>query len=173
MKNSRQPLARMENVVVQEMPEETLVYDLQTNKAFCLNQTAALVWKNCTGTKSVAEIAEIVGKETKSVVTDEFVWLAIDQLGKDNLLENKPEAPVFMKNGVSRRDAMRRIGLATAVALPLVAALSVPSAAFASNSCVNNPCVVAAGGGVTTACANPCTCSGAGNPAGGTFPCIV
>lgn len=161
MNNTRQPLARMENVVVQEMPEETLVYDLQANKAFCLNQTAALVWKNCTGTKTVAEIAEIVGKETKSSVSDEFVWLAIDQLNKDNLLENKTETPTFMTTGVSRRDAMRRIGLATAVALPLVAALSVPSAAYAANSCVLATCTIDAGGVITVNCVSPCACVGA------------
>jgi Coenzyme PQQ synthesis protein D (PqqD) len=73
MKDTRKPLARCENIVVQEMPEETLVYDLNTNKAFCLNQTAALVWKNCDGQKNVTEIAQILQSSMKSSVSDDLV----------------------------------------------------------------------------------------------------
>lgn len=44
MNNSQQrPLARSEGLVIQEMPDEVLVYDLETNKAHCLNETAAFV----------------------------------------------------------------------------------------------------------------------------------
>ncbi len=57
MKSSQVPIARKEGLVIQEMPEEVLVYDLDTNKAHCLNQTAAFVWKSCDGRNSVAEKA--------------------------------------------------------------------------------------------------------------------
>jgi Coenzyme PQQ synthesis protein D (PqqD) len=152
MKDTRKPIARCENIVVQEMPEETLVYDLTINKAFCLNQTAALVWKNCDGQRNVTEIAQILQNSMKSPVSDDLVWLAIDQLSKDNLLEGKPEVPVFPTNGMSRREAVRRIGLASAIVLPLVAALTVPSAAYAANSCA---------GACTTLGQNPCNGSAA------------
>ena len=45
MDNSQYPVARKSGLVVQEMPDEVLVYDLNSNKAHCLNQTAASVWK--------------------------------------------------------------------------------------------------------------------------------
>ena len=50
------PMARQNGLVVQEMPDEVLVYDLDTNKAHCLNQSAALVWKSCDGNNSVGDI---------------------------------------------------------------------------------------------------------------------
>ncbi len=55
-RNSKQPLpvARHKNLIVKELPDETLIYDLDSDKAHCLNQTAALVWKNCDGTRSAS-----------------------------------------------------------------------------------------------------------------------
>ena len=44
------PTARKNGSVMQEMPDEILIYDLDTNKAHCLNETSALVWKACNGT---------------------------------------------------------------------------------------------------------------------------
>ena len=41
------PKSRTDNLVVQEMNDEVLVYDLDSNKAVCLNETAAIVWKSC------------------------------------------------------------------------------------------------------------------------------
>lgn len=54
--NAQNPVARQSGLVVQEMPEEVLVYDLETNKAHCLNQSAAFVWKSCDGKNSVMDI---------------------------------------------------------------------------------------------------------------------
>ena len=48
MKNNRPdqlPRARTSELIVKELPDETLVYDLANDKAHCLNHTAALVWK--------------------------------------------------------------------------------------------------------------------------------
>ena len=56
MNNPNNPMARQNGLVVQEMPDEVLVYDLDTNKAHCLNNSAALVWRACDGTNSVADI---------------------------------------------------------------------------------------------------------------------
>ena len=51
------PVARKRELVVQESGEETLVYDLVSNRASCLNQTSALVWKHCDGSKTIGDIA--------------------------------------------------------------------------------------------------------------------
>jgi hypothetical protein len=55
------PTARSAHLTIQELPEETLVYDHRNNKAHCLNRTTALVWKLCDGRTSLAEIARQVG----------------------------------------------------------------------------------------------------------------
>ncbi|HJZ82776.1 MAG TPA: PqqD family peptide modification chaperone [Pyrinomonadaceae bacterium] len=50
MKNVfRLPRARSENLVIRELDDETLVYDMERDEAHCLNQTAALVWQRCDG----------------------------------------------------------------------------------------------------------------------------
>ena len=58
MNNPNNPIARQNGLVVQEMPDEVLVYDLDTNKAHCLNGSAALVWKSCDGNNTVADIVK-------------------------------------------------------------------------------------------------------------------
>ena len=50
------PTARKSGLVVQEMPDELLVYDTENNKAHCLNTTAAFVWKSCDGKKTARAV---------------------------------------------------------------------------------------------------------------------
>ncbi|CAN5587032.1 hypothetical protein BH10ACI3_BH10ACI3_25590 [soil metagenome] len=131
MKNPNNPMARQNGLVVQEMPDEVLVYDLDTNKAHCLNQSAALVWRSCDGNNSVMDIVRQF-ESTGGKVTEDFVWLAIDQLNENGLLENKV-APRFQ--GQSRRQVLKTIGLASMVALPVIASLVAPKNAFGALSC--------------------------------------
>lgn len=167
MQNLQKPVARHEGLVVQEMPEEVLVYDLNTNKAHCLNKSAAAVWKNCDGTNSISDIAAILKNEFKTPVTEDFVWLAVDQLSNDALLEEKLTAP---SNGLSRREALRRVALASLVALPVVASLTAPTAAQAASTCasVNSVCTCTStptNGSCTsfTGCTGACACNNVGS----------
>jgi hypothetical protein len=132
MNNAQIPTARRSGLVIQEVPGEVLVYDTESNKAHCLNLTAALVWKSCDGNNTVSDITGIVGKETGTKVTDDLVWLAIDQLTENNLLEKELKAKF---EGTSRREAIKKIGLASMVALPIVASLVAPRSAMANVSC--------------------------------------
>ena len=86
--NLQNPIARQNGLVVQEMPDEVLVYDLDSNKAHCLNQSAAFVWKSCDGANSVADIVRQFESNGNGKVTEDFVWLAIDQLNENGLLES-------------------------------------------------------------------------------------
>lgn len=146
MNNSINPVARQNGLVVQDMPGEVLVYDLDTNKAHCLNESAAMVWKSCDGTKSVADIVRHFESTGGGKVTEDFVWLAIDQLNENGLLESNI-APRFA--GESRRQVLKKIGLASIVALPVIASLVAPPNALGSLNCV---CTSAAN------CANQTTC---------------
>lgn len=136
MKSSQIPVARKEGLVVQETTDEVLVYDLTSNKAHCLNQTAATVWKSCDGTNTISDIGKLLETEAGAAVNEDLIWLAIDQLNEKNLLE-KQVVPQFA--GRSRREVIKKIGLATVIALPIVASLTAPASALASSSCV---CVV-------------------------------
>lgn len=126
------PMARQTGLVVQEMPDEVLVYDLDTNKAHCLNQSAAFIWSSCDGKNSVMDIVQQFESNGRGKVTEDFVWLAIDQLNENGLLENKV-APRFA--GTSRRQVLKTIGLASVVALPVIASLVAPQRALGVATC--------------------------------------
>jgi hypothetical protein len=95
-------------------------------------------------------------KEFSQKVSEDLVWLAIDQLSKGKLLEGQVKSGL---SSVSRRETLKRIGFAAAVALPVVAALSFPNNALAS-TCEASLC------GPQGSCApgNAC-CFGTCNPA--------
>lgn len=126
------PMARKNDLVVQETTDEVLVYDLKTSKAHCLNSSAALVWKSCNGSNTVTDIAREFETSGMGSVSEDFVWLAIDQLNENNLLES--EVAVRF-NGHSRRQALKTIGLASVAALPIIASLAAPQNALAALSC--------------------------------------
>ena len=76
------PKVRVADIVVQEFADEILIYDLQTNKAFCLNETSAIIWQSCDGKNNISEITEFISRKTNSSVSEDLIWLAIDQLKK-------------------------------------------------------------------------------------------
>lgn len=128
--------ARTREIVIQELENETLVYDLQTNKIVCLNQTSAIVWKHCNGKNSVAEIANILSVQMKTIVGEEVVEFAIEQLKKENLLERGDKIRLKISN-LSRREAIRKIGLSSAIMLPIISSVIAPTVAEAQ-SCFAN-----------------------------------
>lgn len=127
MGNSLKPLGRRDNLVVQELNGEVLIYDLNKNKAYCLNETSALVWRACNGINSVSDICKSVGDE-------DIVWLALNSLKKENLIDHAPDNKF---NGMSRRDVIKKIGIGSMIALPVVASLVAPAAVHAQ-SCKPN-----------------------------------
>ncbi|MCC7306140.1 MAG: PqqD family protein [Acidobacteria bacterium] len=158
MNKPQNPVARKTGLVVQDVPEEVLVYDTDTNKAHCLNKTAAMIWRSCDGTRSVAEIAKHVGSLAGEAVTDDFVWLAIDQLNESDLLEKQVAADF---KGLSRRDVIKRIGLGSMIALPVIASLVAPPTARAAASCNCNNNAECGVGTPNVGCPAP-TCNGSG-----------
>jgi hypothetical protein len=138
MKSKVKPTARKNDLVIQHFDDGVLVYDLNTNRAACLNETAAFVWQSCDGSNAIADIAQALGRKTNSAVNDDVVWLAIDELAKHKLLEDEVAAE-YSFTGVSRRDVIKKIGLGTMIALPIIATLVAPQAALAAPSC-GGPC---------------------------------
>jgi hypothetical protein len=170
------PRAREVEIVVQELPDEVLVYDLKRHKAHCLNQSAAFVWRRCDGRTSVAEMARLLGEELRAPVSEEVVWLALDRLGKARLLEGR--APEWLGPGLSRREVVRKLGLGAAVALPLIISVTAPTAAQAQTVLLGQgaPCSTSAQCS-TRCCRRVCNTPSPGcgpfcqTPAAG-FPCL-
>lgn len=130
------PVSRTANLVVQEMDGEVLIYDLSNNKAFCLNETSALVWQLCNGKKTVAEISEFISQKLNSSINEDLVWFALDQLKKEKLIENRNELPDEFE-GMSRREVIKKIGLGSMIALPVIAAIVAPTSINAQ-SCLGS-----------------------------------
>lgn len=125
MNNS--PLARKSDLVIQESGDELLIYDLKTNKAFCLNETSALVWQLSDGTNSIKDIALRMTEKMKAPISGDFVLIATEQLNRDGLLDGSAAfADPF--EDVSRREMIRKVGFASVVALPIVSSTIAPSA---------------------------------------------
>ena len=136
MKERQFPRARVD-CLSREFGDEVLVYDLQRDLGHCLNSTAAATWKVCDGYRSPSQIAKTLSRQFSAPVDEEVVLLALGQLADAHLL-TKPEVPV---ERLSRRVVIRRIGIAAAVALPLITSIVAPTPAHAA-SCFPNghPC---------------------------------
>ncbi len=126
------PLARTDELVVQKSGNEHLIYDLQTNKAICLNQTSRLIWEHCDGKHSVSDIAKELEKKLGTEISEDLVLFAINQLANEGLLSGVEELPERFR-GPTRREVIRKVGLASMVALPIVSAIAAPNAAHAQS----------------------------------------
>lgn len=124
-----------DKLLIEDVRDELMIYDTERNKAFCLNPTAAFVWKHADGKTSAAAIAHRMERELGKPVDEEVVSFALDVLAKDGLLASEAALPTTVD--VSRRNALQKIGIG-AIALPVVTALFVsPAKAHASG--VNVP----------------------------------
>jgi hypothetical protein len=152
------PKARSEALITKEVEGEVLVYDRIRDKAHCLNETAARIWKLCDGQTSASDIALILGGSRQTAARgnviintssdgsgadERIVWLALDQLRRSHLLEKPngnngksawPQAVLELAH-MSRREAVRRIGLGAAIALPIVISMTSPTPVDAAASC--------------------------------------
>lgn len=126
------PIARQKDLVIQDMPDEVLVFDVNTNKAHCLNPSAAFIWKACNGKNSVSDIVSQFESSVNGKIGEDFVWLALDQLQENALLEHEI-TPKFA--GQSRRQVVKNIGLFSVAAAPIIASLVVPQNVMAVGSC--------------------------------------
>lgn len=120
------PAAQNRAVAVQEFDKEILIYDFDINKAYCLNETSSVVYRHCDGKTSFDEL------NRRYNYTDDLIYFALEELQKSNLVEGEKIAHFA---GLTRREAVKRVGLGTLAALPVISALAAPSAAQAASGC--------------------------------------
>lgn len=152
------PRARSEKLLIQELPDETLVFDLERDRAHCLNRSAALIWKRCDGKTSVRDISRSVSKELAEKVDERAVWFAMAQFNKDHLLEEPLRFPPSMLAGLNRRQMIRALGVAAAVAVPLVTSIVAPTAVQAV-SCAPSGAACQGGAECCSGLCNSNTCA--------------
>jgi len=153
------PKARANGLLVRELEDELLVYDLNRHKAHCLNTTAAKIWNQCDGEKTVTQIAASLSNESGTQVDESVVWLGLKSLERNYLLTEQITRTLGAK-AVTRRDVLRRLGVGAAVALPLVTSVFAPRATEAATcKTVGQLCAANAEccSGTCTGCPTGCT----------------
>ena len=134
------PRSRTDNLVIRELDDETLVYDMERDEAHCLNQTAALVWELCDGKTTATQAARSLQSKLDVPVDTDLVWLAVKQLERFHLVEAAKKSP-----SVSRRNLVLKYAPA-ALAVPVIISISAPapaqqaSCAGIGQSCMTLPC---------------------------------
>ena len=131
------PYAREDELVVEQLPDETLVYDLKRHKARCLNRAATLVWRRCDGKTTVPEMAAMLERELDIPADESVVWMALGRLDKAHLLKSPVILPPDKKQ-YSRRAVIQSLGKVAGITLvlPVVESIAAPLAAQAK-TCVS------------------------------------
>ena len=118
------PKARTANLLEQNIGKEVMLYDLITDKAYNLNESLTIVYKACSDKQTFAEL------KRNHKFTDDFIYFALDELNRNNLLADAADyRSPFSK--MNRREVVKKVGLTTAVALPVILSLTAPKAARA------------------------------------------
>lgn len=163
------PQSKNTNLVIQEMNGEILIYDFSTNKVFCLNETSSQIFQSCDGKTTFDDLKD------KYNFNDDFIFLALDELKRLNLLQSTENYQSTLA-GMSRREAVKKVGLGTLLALPVITSLVAPQAIQAQSvcgfGCMDNtvcdfPCPACVGNGAcSTDITINCTIIGSSG-----FPC--
>ena len=117
------PKSRTDDLIVKELADEMLVYDVQRDKAHSLNRVAGFIWQHCNGENSRADLVALVRQELGLPSNEAAVQLALEKLSRRHLLET-PVAPASRAEQRARRDVLKM--LVAALALPLVMSLTAP-----------------------------------------------
>jgi hypothetical protein len=126
------PAARTSNVLIEELDDELVVYDRENDQAHSLNRTAALVWRACDGTRTIAEIAASLRRQGIPVGDDDLVQLSVDLLANAGLIDSAA-ARRPLETRLARRQLLERIGVvgAGSLVLPAIETLDAPRAVAA------------------------------------------
>ena len=161
------PCARSEDLIVEELGEELLVYDMKADRGHCLSPTAARVWRRCDGRTPAKDMSAELDLDPDAVAR------ALDELAACQLLEPTPELTVVAANGdgATRRELATRFLKAGAVAAaaPLIVSVVAPTPAQAQTLAFCRAAATDPGLWVCATKADCCCC----NPDGGvTKDCV-
>ena len=128
------PVARTEGFTTEESGGELLVYNESAELVLRLNTPAALVWRSCDGTRTIADLVAVLTEQLGGLADEDQVMVALDELAKHDMIQSGYDRREASAERLSRRQFVRRLGAvaAAAVALPVVQGMIVPTLAAAS-----------------------------------------
>jgi hypothetical protein len=139
------PKARSTALLIEEVADELLVFDVNNNRAHCLNRSAAAIWRHCDGERSIASLANHLFPKLAPTDAERLVSLGVQRLHRRRLLEGSLQQQSI---DLSRRHLLKRVAIVAAaagVAAPLVSTVLAPTSAYAF-SCLPSgfPCMTSA-----------------------------
>ena len=121
------PRAQRSGFLVKAVGDQLVTFDRSRQRLHVLSQTAALVWRHCDGTHTVADLVGLVGDELGAPVDESLITLALAQLDEAHLLE-EPVASTTRGDGLSRRDLLQRAtAMAAGIMLPTITSCGIPT----------------------------------------------
>ena len=94
------PETARDEVLIEALGDELVVYDLVRHRAHCLNKSAALVWRHCDGKTTIAELAKLLQKELGLPDLDEDLVGIVQPVLPDRFANFKAAIEV-VANGLS------------------------------------------------------------------------
>ena len=158
------PLAKADDLVVEEIGDELLIYDKTTNRAHSLSATAARVWRACDGHKNTSILRAELELDSDTLAQ------ALYELRNSSLLQDDPEF------GHTRREMVGKgatLGAAASVPFiysvlgPVPMAAATPTPAQCLHYTARN-CGSVSSGGCGSICGCCCCCTGCDTSNGGT-----
>jgi len=133
--NRKFPVARDEGLLIEQVADEVVVYDVDSKEAHCLSPLPAVIFTHSDGHRTVEDLATIASDKLETTITTGAVEHAIMQLDERRLLAVSPSL-----DGMSRRQMLRKSAVAGGVvaAAPLISSVFAP-AALAANSATCGP----------------------------------
>lgn len=121
---------RRSELIVEELKNETVVYDPGTDRMHCLNPAAAIVFSFCDGATSRTKAARGIAGQLGGAVDTRLVDIALARLARARLLD-----PAFSRPAMSRREATKALGLTGALSalMPIVISVVAPTPASAQS----------------------------------------
>src|SRR5262245_42734663 len=152
-KRVKKPIARQEDLFVEHVADETVVYDDRTKEAHCLSPLAAVVFDRCDGTMTLDELAQVASERLGEPVDEARVIDALVQLQDCDLLAVPP------RGGFTRRKMLEKgaaVAGTVAFAGPLITTIAAPSPAAALTTTCGQvlccPCCTLTGFNKQTCC---------------------
>ncbi len=131
MADIKNPIARSENLLIEDVSGELLIYDVNTNRAHCLNESAAAIWRHCDGSRSIDKLADHLFPTLDASDARHIVDVGLQRLRRRRLVDAPAAAPAV---DVSRRQMLKKVAILAATAgivAPLVSTVIAPTAAYA------------------------------------------
>ena len=101
------------------------MFDHQQQQGYALNTTSALVLQHCDGQTTPEQLMELLRQDSNvsHAQAEQLTWLALDELGKANLLEAGVARPRPLSSPITRRQMLTTFATAGAAlaVVPMVA----------------------------------------------------